>query len=245
MIDILLVFSIGVFSAFFGALVGGAGFVSIPFLLFVGLPPHTAIGTNALGAMGLSIGGFARFWRGGRVAWSYIPSFIVLGVIGSFLGANIVLRVNGQLLIKLVALLILFILPLVLFNQSIGNDTQLVGKRRKFLGFIVYFLVMIYSGFLSAGSGTLIFYTYMIFFGLTFIDSAATSKLPAIFSSFVVFLTFASNRAVDYKLGAVLFLGMLVGAYWGAHAGLLKGNQWVKKLFTIVVLVSAIKLLLF
>ena len=54
-ITLFLTFLIGVLASFIGAIVGGGGLLSIPFLMFIGLPPQTAIATNKFGSVGLSM----------------------------------------------------------------------------------------------------------------------------------------------------------------------------------------------
>jgi uncharacterized membrane protein YfcA len=60
---LLLVFLIGVAAAVVGAMVGGGSLLSIPFLLFVGLPPQVAIATDRFAGLGAAVTSFYRFWR--------------------------------------------------------------------------------------------------------------------------------------------------------------------------------------
>ena len=57
----IAIFFVGAFAAWFGAMVGGGGLVSIPFLIFMGLPPQVAIATNKFGGFGLLLGALARY----------------------------------------------------------------------------------------------------------------------------------------------------------------------------------------
>jgi len=85
----------------------------------------------------------------------------------------------------------------------------------------------------------------MIFFGFTVIDSIATSSIPWFLLSIFSLIIFSINGIVDYTIGIVLFISMLLGGYIGAHVAIKKGNKWVKSLFAIVVIISGIKLLFF
>ena len=69
--------------------------------------------------------------------------------------------------------------------------------------------------------------------------------IPWLFLSLVSLITFMANGIVDYPLGISLFLGMLVGGYLGAHTAVRKGEVRVKTIFTIIVILSGIKLLFF
>ena len=107
------------------------------------------------------------------------------------------------------------------------------------------FRSMIFGGFFGGGAGTLVLYTLMIFFGFTIIEANATDIIPWFLLSLSGFIIFAINGIVDYGLGIALFLGMLAGGNLGAHTAIKQGNQWVKVIFTIVVIISGIKLLFF
>ena len=57
LLDFLLVLAVSVLAGAFGALIGGASLITIPSLLFLGLPPHVAIGTGRFGIIGVGAAG--------------------------------------------------------------------------------------------------------------------------------------------------------------------------------------------
>ena len=69
LLNLIAIFFIGLGSNFIGAIAGGAGLISIPFLIFTGLPPHVAIATNKLGALGLNISVIPKFWKEKQIVW--------------------------------------------------------------------------------------------------------------------------------------------------------------------------------
>jgi uncharacterized protein len=44
-------FLVGVLASFIGSMVGSGGLISIPFLILIGIPPHTAVATHRVGAV--------------------------------------------------------------------------------------------------------------------------------------------------------------------------------------------------
>ena len=58
-----IIFIAAVFAAGFGTLIGGSSIVTIPALILLGLPPHTAIGTDRFGIIGVGISGWYEFHR--------------------------------------------------------------------------------------------------------------------------------------------------------------------------------------
>jgi len=244
-ITLIAVFLIGIIASFIGSMVGSGGLLSIPFLILVGLPPQVAIATNKMGAVGLSLGAIPKFWKAKKILWKYVPLFALISIVGAYIGANILLSINEEVLSTIVGIIILLMLPLLLIKKEIGIKRNDVTKTKKIIGYVLYFLVMIFGGFFGGGAGTLVFYTLMIFFGFTIIEANATDIIPWFLLSLSSLIIFAINGIVDYGLGIALFLGMLAGGYLGACTAIKKGNQWVKILFIIVVIISGVKLLFF
>jgi uncharacterized membrane protein YfcA len=53
---------------------------------------------------------------------------------------------------------------------------------------------------------------------------------------------FAGSGIVDYPSGLALMAGNAVGGYVGAHIAVRSGDRWVRRLFGVVVLASAARL---
>ncbi len=244
-LTLILVFLVGVIASFFGSTVGGGGLLSIPFLIFVGLPPQIAIATDRFGGIGQSITAFIKFYKSKKIVWKYVPLLTIISLAGSIIGANILLNINTEILHYIVGVLLLLLLPLIFIRKGIGVQRSKIKKQKIIIGLLLYFLVQIFTGFFGGGTGILIFYILMIFFGLTIIEANATNTIPWMVLSISSVIIFAYNGIIDYRIGIVLLMGMAAGGYIGAHVGIKKGNLWVKRLFVLLVVVSGIKLLFF
>jgi len=242
---IIITFLIGVASAFIGSIVGGGGLISIPFLMFLGLPPQIAIGTNKFSALGLQVSAFIKYWKEKKIVWKYILPFSIIGIIAAFVGANTLLAIDEELLKIMVGIVLLMMVPIIYKNKNMGIKRKLASSGEKLLGYFLYFLAMFWFAFFGGGGGIFSRYVQIRFFGMSLIQSSGTNKLPGSILSIIAIFTFANAGIIDYSYGIVLFLGMLVGGYLGAGTAVKKGNTWVKSLFLIVILVSAVKLLFF
>jgi uncharacterized membrane protein YfcA len=241
-----VVFVAGMVASSFGTLIGGASLITIPTLILLGLPPHTAIGTDRLGITGLGLAGWYKFHQKGMI--NYKISFMV-GVstlVGSLLGANLVLQINPIILKKLIAVVTVCILGLVAVKPQIGLERiKHVMKNREYvIGIVTSLLVGIYGGFYGAMAGTFLLYIFLFFFGQTFLESAANVKIPSFMMTMMAGLVFAVHGAIHYSLTMALFMGCFIGSYIGAHYSDRIGNVWIKRLFIIIVLFMVLKLLL-
>jgi len=225
--------------------VGGGGLLSVPFLIFVGLPPQIAIATNRFGSVGVSIGALAKFLRQQKIVWKYVIPFSAIAVVGGYAGARLLLIVDEALLSRIIGFILLALLPLLFLRRDTGVVRGQVTKVKKITGYIIYVLTSVWGGFFTAGSGIVNRYAWTHFFGLTMTEVAATGKIPWLLTSLVVSATFIRAGVVHYGYGITLFVGMLVGGYLGAHWAVKKGDVWVKRAFAVFVVISAIQLIFF
>jgi uncharacterized protein len=245
MLILIATFSIGIISGFLGASVGNGGLLSIPFLIFIGLPPQIAVATNRMGSIGLSIGALTKFMRADKILWNYVPIFVLMSLVGGLIGANLLITIDTGILSSVIALIILVMVGLMFLKPTLGVERNKMSKLMMVAGYFCYLLVMVYSGFFGAGTGTLAIYTLMGLFGLRIIEANATDFIPWTVVSIISLGLFMYEGIVDYKVGLTLLIGMMIGGYIGAHVSIKKGDAWVKKFFGIVVFISAIKLLFF
>ena len=82
----LLIFIIGIISGFLGATVGSGGMVSIPALLFIGLPPHIALATNKIGDTGIYLSAIKQYWKSKHIDWKIAKQLIIIACFGSAIG---------------------------------------------------------------------------------------------------------------------------------------------------------------
>jgi uncharacterized membrane protein YfcA len=237
---------VGILGGSYGALVGGTSLITIPVLIFLGLPPHTAIGTDRLGITGLTSMGWYKFHEKGLIHYRIALVMGVAALIGSFLGANLVLQISVALLRKIIAIVTVLILILVVGQPKLGVEKKdRIIKRYEYgIGVFISFIVGIYGGFYGAMAGTFLLYILLLIFKQTFLESTATLKLPSFMMTTMAALVFAIKGAIDYPMAAAMFLGCAIGAYVGAHYSDRIGNVWIKRLFILIILIMAIKLLI-
>lgn len=240
LIEVLLV---GIMSGFVGAIAGGGGLISIPFLLFLGVPPQVTLATNKLGGLGLSAGALFKFIRGKKIVWRYTIGLALMGTLASFIGAKILLSTEGSPLNTLIGVLLLLAVPTMFMKKGFGVHPRATTERSKLIGYAIYFCISIIASFFG-GIGALLIANVVYFFGLPMIEANATELVAYTVMSVSSVLIFAFNDLIDYRFGVVLIIGMMLGGYLGAHAAIKKGNSWVKIVFAMVIIASAVKILL-
>ena len=241
-----IIFFTSTLGASFGTLVGGTSLITIPALIFLGLPPHTAIGTDRLGIAGLTTVGWYKFHQKGLINY---PISLWMGgaaVIGSFLGATLVLEISTGLLREIIAIATVGVLIIVIAQPRLGLEKKgrVIRGRTYGAGIFITFIIGIYGGFYGAMAGTFLLYVLLSVFDQTFLEGTATLKITSLMMTTMAAVVFACKGAIDYPMAAAMFLGCAVGSYIGAHYSDRIGNVWIKRLFILIVLIMVIKLLI-
>ena len=245
--NLLVIFFVSIFAGSIGTLVGGGSLITIPTLILLGLPPHTAIGTDRLGATGIGSAGWYKFHKKRMI--DYRIGFILgfPAMLGSLLGANLVLQINEAILkqaVAIITILVLFFITIVMPKLGIEKNDHMVKSHEYLIGGVSGFCLGIYGGFYGAGTATFLCYILILVFRQTFLECAATIKIAALLMTAMAASIFGINGAIDYSLAISMFIGSFIGSYIGAHYSDTIGNVWIKRLFFVIVLTLAIKLLL-
>jgi len=123
------------------------------------------------------------------------------------------------------------------------TERRSVSQKLLVTTFVATFLLGIYGGLYSGGYVTVLTAVLVAFFGMSFTESIAATKLINVFSSSIASIVFAWQGLIDYKLGVVLGLSMFAGAYVGAHYATKLNEVWLKRIFLATVFVLALKMI--
>lgn len=240
----LISFVIGIISVS----IGGTSLITVPVLIWFGMAPKNAIATNMFALIFLSISGAMGFRKEMKPNhYKMIAVFSILTICGSFIGANLVLAINENVLRRIIAIIMCIIAGSFLLKKDLGiQETEAkISKPKFFVGALSILILGVYGGFFSGGYVTLLSYVLILSFGFSFLQVAFITKIFNIFSSSVACAFFHYHGLISFSVGIPLAASMYLGAFLGAKLAIAKGNLWVRNLFIIAVIALAIKLLLF
>lgn len=111
-VNIILVLLLGLAAGFLAGMFGiGGGFLATPFLMFIGIPPATAVSTSTNQIIAASVSGLLAHLRKGNVDIKMGLFLIFGGFIGSSFGVSIfrLLQKSGQIDIVIAIVYVLFL----------------------------------------------------------------------------------------------------------------------------------------
>lgn len=228
-----------------GVVTGSNSLITVPVMFQFDIDPKIAVATNMFGLTFMNVGATIPFLRRRIIDTKKVTPLIIITLISSAIGAFLVLLItpaNIKLLVS-IAMIAVTIFTLVKRDSGIAASAE-ISTKATVLTYVLTFALGIYGGLYSGGYVTMLTAVYVAFFGMTFTESVASTKLINIFSSAIATLIFMWQGLVDYRLGFILAVTMFLGAYIGAQTVTKLSDVWLKRIFIAAVLVLAIKTLL-
>ncbi len=241
-----LLFVAGVVAGILNILAGGGSLLTLPLLIFMGLPGAVANGTNRIAIFCQNIFAIRGFSKRGVMPLQLALLCTPPALLGSWVGANLAINLDDQVFKRVLALIMIGVLvftaadPMKRFRQ----EDVTFGLWRKIILVVSFFGVGIYGGFVQAGVGFLII-TALLVHGLDLVRINAIKVFVIFAYTFIALGVFISHGQVDYLLGIALAAGNSVGGMIGPKLAVDKGHDWIKKVVSVTVLLFALKLLLF
>lgn len=238
---IIFLLTAGISAGFVNTMAGGGSLITLPLLIFLGLPAAVANGTNRAALLVENITAVINFRDKGYFDFKFGLLLAVPAVIGSLIGAQIAVSISEQFFNQLLTVIMFVMLILILWNpaEKIKITAKKLSKKRKIISAFVFFLVGIYGGFMQAGVGIIIIAALSLLtgFSLVKINSIKVFVVAVyIFSSFSIFVF---NDKVDWGIAFILALGNGSGSWLASTLAVEKGEQLVKAVLTIVVVLMA------
>ena len=224
---------------------GSNSLITVPVMFQFDIDPKIAVATNMFGLTFMNIGATIPFLRQGIIDQKKVSPLIIITLAASAIGAGLLLIITPQNIKLLVSIAMICVTVFILFKRDggIAEAAEISGKAR-LLTYVLTFALGIYGGLYSGGYVTMLTAVYVAFFGMTFSESVASTKLINVFSSLIASAIFMWQGLVDYKLGAILAITMFIAAYFGAKVVTKLSDVWLKRIFITTVLILAVKTLL-
>ncbi|MCP3961068.1 MAG: sulfite exporter TauE/SafE family protein [bacterium] len=234
-------FVAGIVAGTLNVIAGGGSFLTLPILIFLGLPPGIANATNRVAIFVQNVGAVWSFKRFGvldtrSLLWAAIPA-----TLGAIPGTWLALSISDKAFQRTLALLMVGVTLWTLWSPKIGSGEKSPPRSRYLALGAGFFLVGIYGGFIQAGVGFLLLAATTAA-GLDLVRGNAVKVLAVLCFTSVSLGIFIWQGRVDWPLGLCLAGGNLLGGLLGARLTVLAGHRWIRYIVTATILVFAVKL---
>lgn len=242
-----LLFLVGLAAGIINTLAGGGSLLTLPVLIFMGLPPHIANGTNRIGILIQALVGTAGYRSKGISTYPFNLYLGISAFFGSLIGAQIAVDIRGELFNRILSIIMLLVVAVIVFKpkqKSINYLERLTGKYL-FYAMVGFFFIGIYGGFINAGIGFIIILFLNNVNRLSLVKTNATKVALVFVYTLGALALFAWNDAIHWELGLVLAFGSSFGAWWSSRWSVDRGEGVIKVAMIVMVSLMSVKLWFF
>lgn len=246
-IEYLLLIPIGFIAGFLNTIAGGGTLLTLPTLLFLGLPAPIANGTNRIAILIQTFTAVKGFKSKGVSTYPFSLYLGISAFFGSLLGAKLAVNITGELFNKILAIIMVMVLTTILLNPK-KNYTELperITGKHLYISIFIFFFLGIYGGFINAGIGFLMLLVLPYINQLSLLKSNVTKVFVVAVYTIGAVLVFAYEDKINYPLAFILTIGNASGAWVGSRWSVKKDDKVIKLFMIITISSLAVKLWFF
>jgi len=212
------------------AVAGGGSFLTLPALVFAGVPPIMANATSALavspGYLGSTLG-FRDELR--RLPMRRLKREMAISAAGGIAGACLLLVTPAKVFTGVVPWLLLFATGLFAGAPWLARRAKAASRTLDHWREPGLLLVAIYGGYFNGGLGILLMALYAAA-GEAHIHTAnALKNLNSLVLSWLSVAAFVLAGAIAWREGLLMMLAASAGGYVGAHWAKRLPMRWVRR----------------
>ena len=222
-------------------LAGGGGLITVPALLFSGVPPVLALGTNKLQSCLCETSATLVFRKKNKINFNSLKVGLAFTLLGSVLGTVLLQFTHVEVLKKLVPffLLAVFLMNLATKARPVSNnaeDSFIQDSKLVPLGVGIGF----YNGFFGPGTGTIWTVSLQKFLRLPLQTATMITKPLNLVGNLTALTIFFASGQINWVAGISMGTGAVLGGVVGANLVMLKDARWLKVVFNFLMAVSVV-----
>ena len=234
----------GIVAGFINTLAGSGSLITLPLLIFMGLPAQVANGTNRIAILFQNMVGVHGFHKENmldvkRGKWLLLPS-----IAGALLGAQIAADLDERLMRLAIGAVMCLMLVIILVKPKnwLTDRHRELSAKPTWMEIMMFFGVGIYGGFIQAGVGIFLLAALVLGSGYDLVKANAVKVLIVLgFTPFALAI-FIFHDQVIWTVGLIMAIGNMAGAWLATKVAVKKGAPFVRWVLIAVVSISALKL---
>ena len=237
--------AIGAAAGAINTVAGGGSLITIPALIFFGLPPAVANATTRVGVFLQSAVAAGQFARAGKLPLRRSWPSLLATCLGAALGAQLSVELDEVVFRRVIGIAMLAMLVLLTLQPKRwlkeGLRERTVPAWVEWTAFVA---IGAYGGFLQAGVGLFLLTGLVLLNGQDLIHANGIKSLMVAAFTIPALSIYLAHDLVAWGPGLAVALGSVIGAWFGTWLAVGYGPRLVRAVLVIVVLVSASRLLL-
>ena len=243
--QVLLLALVGVVAGWINVMAGGGSLLTIPIMVFMGIPAPVANGTNRIGILVQNIVAVTTFFRRGFSDFRLSLSLAAAASVGAVGGALVGVRLDGVWFNRVLALVMVAVMLLMALGRKSKRDHAAIEltRRRLIWGHVAMLGAGFWGGFIQVGVGFILMPILNRILGLDLVRVNMHKVFIALVYTVVALAVYASQVGIIWSAGAGLAAGTAIGGWLGAHASIRHGEVWIRRVLYVTLTLFIIKLL--
>jgi uncharacterized membrane protein YfcA len=235
----------GFAAGFINTLAGSGSILTLPLLIYLGLPANMANATNRVCIVLQNATGTATFHRNRMLDVRGALTLGVPAVLGSILGALIAVSLEETTMRTVIGIVMALMAFLMVFNSErwLVDRVLLDVYHPKWWHLVLMFIIGIYGGFIQLGVGIFILVTLVMGIGYNTARGNAVKMAVILLLNLAALIVFQGKGQINWLLGLILALGSMLGAWVAAHYAIHWNPKWIFRFLLLIVIVTALDLL--
>ena len=246
-LEALLLITAGLFAGFINTIAGGGSLITLPLMIFMGLPSSEANASNRVAIFLQNVFAVQGFRSKGVSVFPF--AFWVSGsaILGAILGAYIATDISSQLFNRILAIIMLAVVVVTVFRRYLFRQTveEIFNKQKNALSIFLFFGVGIYGGFIQAGIGFIMIAILTGVHGLNMAKTNSIKVFTALAYTIFALAVFIIEDKVRWDYGVTLAIGNATGGWIASRWSVGQDDKWIRLIMVVTVLALAIKLWFF
>ncbi len=234
-------------AGFIDSVVGGGGLIQLPALLLLlpaGTPLADVFGTNKVVGICGTLAAAWNYTHHVQFDWRPILPAAGTGLVFSALGALTLAHLHPAALRPVILVLLVAVAIYTFVRKDFGSlhAPRLTSRAQTWIGLGVGSIIGFYDGFFGPGTGSFLIFIFIGVFGFNFLTASAAAKIINSATNASAVLYFACTNHVLYGFALPMAACNVLGSVAGTRMAILRGSQFVRVLFLIVVAAIICKL---
>jgi hypothetical protein len=236
----IAVIGAGFVAGFINTLAGSGSLVTLPLLIFIGLPANIANGTNRIAILLQNAVAVKSFHHQKLLNLRHALTLAIPAVLGALLGAQIAVNLDEVIMRRTIGALMLVMLIITLARpQRWLEQSKPAATRPGWWQMVLLFGIGIYGGFIQAGVGIFLLAALVLGIGYDVVRANGAKVVIVFCFTLLALAIFVLNDQVNWTVGLTLALGNMSGAWVAARMAVKRGAVFVHWLLVVVLVLSA------
>lgn len=247
--EVIVLIVAGFAAGLVNVMAGGGSILTVPIMMFLGMPGPVANGTNRITIVAHNAAAMATYLRHGVPHAKLCLSLTLVAIPPALIGAWLSTRLDtdqfeGILAVVMVAVLILMQAPQGKAQGSAEGSAEDTPKNL-LTGHLLMALAGLWGGFIQIGMGFIVLPIMHRVMGLSLVSTNILKVFIIFTYTLLAVFVFAATSEVLWLVGAIAGIGNVFGGMVGARLTLTHGEKLIRRMLTVAIIAMIIKLVFF